>query len=166
MTTVATDRAVATLPVALQSLVRDAIGLTREARFGEPEAQAFHAADVLDRVLEMEWHARSARFTLADALGDDTDVGQLDICHGGFYQDLQRDVLAAAGLMDRTAPPETALPDASAPDATPPSGSYERGGHGAVSADSPLAGGAAAEDGTVLDDGATVARLERRELGS
>ena len=166
MATVATDRAVATLPVALQSLVRDALGLTREARFGEPEAQAFHAADVLDRVLEMEWHARSARFTLADALGDDTDVGQLDICHGGFYQDLQRDVLAAAGLMDRPAPPETALPDASAPDATPPSGSYERGGHGAVSADSPLAGGAAAEDGTVLDDGATVARLERRELGS
>ena len=188
MATVATDRAVAALPVDLQSLVRDALGLTREARFSEPEAQAFHAADVLDRVLEMDWHARSARFTLDDALGSDTDAGQLDVCHGGFYQDLQRDVLEAAGLTDRPAHAEQdragssplpqgegdghparstePLPNASAPAATPPSGSYERGGHGAVAADSPLAGGAGAEDGQTLDDGTTVAHLERRELGS
>ncbi|MDT0631509.1 hypothetical protein [Rubrivirga litoralis] len=207
MATVATDRAVATLPVELQSLVRDALGLTREARFAEPEAQGFHAADALDRVLEMDWHARTARFTLDDALGSDTAAGQLDVCHGGFYQDLQRDVLRAAGLFafDRPAhgegeggagrgtdadperggrsvtplpasprrgeendPSETdhpALPDAPAP-ATPPSGSYERGGHGAVAADSPLAGGPGAEDGEVLRDGTTVAHLERRELGS
>lgn len=46
-----------------------------------------------------------------------------------------------------------------------PSGSYERGGHGAVPADSPLAGGPGAEDGRTLPDGAEVARLDRRELG-
>ncbi|MDT7855508.1 HD domain-containing protein [Rubrivirga sp. S365] len=194
MATVATDRAVATLPVELQSLVRDALGLTREARFAEPEAQAFHAADALDRVLEMDWHARTARFTLDDALGSDTAAGQLDVCHGGFYQDLQRDVLRAAGLFafdhpargeggavgsssplpasprrgEESDPSEAdrpALPDTPAP-ATPPSGSYERGGHGAVAADSPLAGGPGAEDGEVLRDGTTVAHLERRELGS
>ena len=184
MMTVATDRALATLPEALRPVVRDAVSLTREARFSEPEAQAFHAADVLDRVLEMDWHARSARFTLDDALGSDTAAGQLDVCHGGFYQDLQRDVLAAAGLMDHPAQgvggvgsergegdghparsPEP-LPDVSAPAATPPSGSYERGGHGAVASDSPLAGGAGAEDERTLDDGTTVVHLERRELGS
>ena len=159
MAAVATDRAVATLPTPLHPPVRDALALTQEGRFAEPDAQAFHAADVLDRVLEMEWHARSAQFTLADALGPDTEAGQLDICHGGFYQDLQRDVLREAGLWDA----EHAAPQRAA---TPPSGSYERGGHGAVSAESPLAGGAGAEDGEVLGDGATVARLERRALGS
>ena len=183
MATVATDRAVATLPAELQPLVHDALGLTREGRFAEPEARAFHAADVLDRVLEMDWHARSARFVLDDALGDDTAAGQLDVCHGGFYQDLQRDVLRAARLLDadrpahaaggvgseqneQTSPTTSHLPDASDPDATPPSGSYERGGHGAVAATSPLAGGAGAEDGRALDDGTTVVHLERRELGS
>ena len=177
MAAVATDRAVATLPDALRPVVRDAISLTREARFFEPEAQAFHAADVLDRVLEMEWHARSARFTLDDALGPDTEAGQLDICHGGFYQDLQRDVLRDAGLWNAAhpAPPGDSgvawierdpAPGTEADQTTSPSGSYARGGHGAVSAESPLAGGAGAEDGEVLGDGATVARLERRALGS
>ena len=47
-----------------------------------------------------------------------------------------------------------------------PSGSYERGGHGAVPADSPLAQGAGAEDGRQNADGSEVAHLERRELGS
>ena len=47
-----------------------------------------------------------------------------------------------------------------------PSGSYERGGHGAVPADSPLAGGPAAEDGQKTKDGGEIAHLERRELGS
>ena len=174
----ATDRAVATLPEALRGPVHDAIALTREDRFGEPEARAFHAADVLDRVLEMDWHARSARFTLDDALGSDTTAGQLDICHGGFYQDLQRDVLRDAGLWDaaRPAPPGDSgvvwierdpAPGTEADQTASPSGSYERGGHGAVPSASPLAGGAGAEDGAeVGDEGATVARLDRRELGS
>jgi 5'-deoxynucleotidase YfbR-like HD superfamily hydrolase len=160
---VAQSRALATLPEALQPTVRDALDLTTENRFGEPEAQAFHAADVLDRVLEMAWHERSARFRLGDALGSDTAAGQLDICHGGFYQDFQQRVLRDAGLMSD----ETRRPDDSAFDRdNQPSGSYERGGHGAVPAASPEAQGPGAEDGRELDDGAHVAHLERRELGS
>ena len=65
------------------------------------------------------------------------------------------------------------MPDPTPDDATSdidrdgsPSGSYEAGGHGAVPPDSPLAGGPAEEDGKTLDDGTTVAHLERRELGS
>ena len=171
MAAAATDRALAQLPAALAEATRGALALTTEARFGEPEAQAFHAADVLDRVLEMAWHERAARFRLADALGSDTDAGQLDVCHGGFYQDLQRRVLRDAGLVTDG----TTLPDdrpAGDGDGAPfdrrrqPSGSYERGGHGAVPAASPLAAGPGAEDGRVLDDGAEVAHLERRELGS
>lgn len=60
----------------------------------------------------------------------------------------------------------TAPSDESADRDDAPSGSYEAGGHGAVPPDSPLADGPAAEDGKELPDGATVARLERRELGS
>ncbi len=163
MTTAATDRAVETLPEALRPAVRDALALTTEARFDEPEARAFHAADVLDRVLEMAWHERSASFHLADALGSDTDAGQLDICHGGFYQDVQQHVLRDAGLTGGETPPSG---DAPFDRDDQPSGSYERGGHGAVPAASPLAGGAGAEDGRVLDDGTEIAHLERRELGS
>lgn len=170
MAAAATERALALLPAGLQARVRDAIGRTREERFGEPAARAFHAADVLDRVLEMEWHERSARFRLADALGEDTAAGQLNICHAGFYQSFQRSVLYSAGLMSDTTDP---TPDADAPDSgdafprdRQPSGSYERGGHGAVPADSPEAQGPGAEDDRTLADGATVAHLERRELGS
>ncbi len=156
MATAATERAVGTLPPALRPAVRDALSLTTEGRFGEPEAQAFHAADVLDRVLEMAWHERSARFRLSDALGADTEAGQLDVCHGGFYQGLQRRVLRAAGV----------LQDGMADRDDRPSGSYERGGHGAVPAASPLAGGPGGEDGRTFRDGTEVAHLERRELGS
>ena len=160
---VAQDRALATLPDRLRPVVSEALTLTTEARFGEPEARAFHAADVLDRVLEMAWHERSARFRLADALGSDTAAGQLDVCHGGFYQDFQQRVLRDAGLMSD----ETNETGESAFDRDrQPSGSYERGGHGAVPAASPEAQGPGAEDGRELDDGAHVAHLERRELGS
>ena len=68
--------------------------------------------------------------------------------------------------------PDHPTPPDSTPDDEPfdrdnrPSGSYERGGHGAVPAASPLAGGPGAEDGRQRPDGSEVARLERRELGS
>ena len=91
------ERALATLPDALGAVVRDALLATHADAFETPDARAFHAADVLDRVLEMAWHERAARFRLADALGDGPD--HLDICHAGFYQSFQRDVLASAGLV-------------------------------------------------------------------
>lgn len=162
MARAASDRALNELPPGLRDVVRGALELATEAAFAEPEARAFHAADALDRVLEMAWHERTARFRLEDALGQDVAAGQLNICHGGFYQDFQRDVLRDAGLWT------DGLADEDGPSgrAPRPSGSYERGGHGAVPAASPEAQGAGAEDGRQLADGATVARLERRELGS
>ncbi len=160
----ATERALNDLPDALAERVRGALATTDRDRFETAEAQAFHAADVLDRVLEMEWHETAARFRLADALGRDTDAGQLDICHPGFYQSFQQDVLRRAGVWDAdgSSPAET---DRQRGEASP-SGSYEAGGHGAVPAESPLAGGPGGEDGRVLDDGTEIAHLERRELGS
>ena len=104
--TMATERALAGVPDALVPAVRDALATTAEAAFATPEARAFHAADVLDRVGEMAWHARAARFRLADALGD--GPGQLGVCHTGFYQTFQQGVLAAAGLW----PPDAAGVDA------------------------------------------------------
>ena len=169
----ATERALGALPDALAETVRRSLATTRRERFETPEAQAFHAADVLDRVLEMEWHASAARFRLADALG--ASAGQLDVCHPGFYQSFQQDVLRRAGVWDAAAhapdalrqPPEDRSPEGESFDrADSPSGNYEAGGHGAVPAASPLAGGPGGEDGRPLADGAEIAHLERRELGS
>ncbi|MEM0961846.1 MAG: HD domain-containing protein [Bacteroidota bacterium] len=94
----ATEGALSDLNDGLRQRTEEALATTHADQFETPEARAFHAADVLDRVLEMEWHETSARFQLADALGRNTDAGQLDICHDGFYQTFQQDVLARAGV--------------------------------------------------------------------
>ena len=86
----ATQQAVQQLPVALQQVVAAALERTRA--LAEPASRAFHAADVLDRVLEMAWHDQNAQFRLHQALGD------LDIVHAGFTQQFHQQVLAAAGL--------------------------------------------------------------------
>ena len=70
--------------------VRTALAFTK--RTDAPESRCFHAADVFDRVLEMDWFARSAAFTLADAV-----VG-LDIVHVAPEQAFQRDALAESGI--------------------------------------------------------------------
>jgi hypothetical protein len=90
----ATDQALQQLPSALRIVVTAALDRTRT--LDEPAAQAFHAADVLDRVLEMAWHDQSAQFRLHQALGD------LDIVHAGFTQQFHQQVLAAAGLRAST----------------------------------------------------------------
>ena len=56
------------------------------------EARAFHAADVLDRVLQMAQYARAAAFELSQALDD------LDLVHPGPLQSFQLEVLSGAGL--------------------------------------------------------------------
>ena len=61
-------------------------------RSDTPESKAFQTADSLDRVLEMEWHARSAAFTLSVALDE------MDIIHPGPVQAFQQDVMRAAGF--------------------------------------------------------------------
>ena len=77
------------LPAALRGPVRDSLEAVYRADY--PEARAFQAADSLDRVLEMEWHARSAAFTLEVALGD------MDIIHPGPVQAFQLEVMRAVG---------------------------------------------------------------------
>ena len=81
--------ALAELPAFLHAPVRRSLGCVYRADY--PEACAFQAADALDRVLEMEWHARSAAFTLDVALGD------MDIIHPGPVQAFQQEIMRAAG---------------------------------------------------------------------
>ena len=88
------SQAIAELPPSLHQPVRDAISVVYRA--DTPEAKAFQTADVLDRVLEMEWHANSAAFTLSIALED------MDIVHPGPVQVFQQSIMRQAGLM----PPE------------------------------------------------------------
>ena len=84
-------KAIAELPEALHQPVRDAISVVYTA--DTPEAKTFQTADVLDRVLEMEWHANSAAFTLSVALED------MDIVHPGPVQAFQQEIMRQAGLM-------------------------------------------------------------------
>lgn len=58
-----------------------------------PLAQAFHAADTIDRVLQMEHYERSARFRVSQALDD------LNLVHESPVQAFQRDVLESVGLI-------------------------------------------------------------------
>ena len=83
-------RALQELPAFLHEPIRHC--LTAVYRADTPEARAFQAADSVDRVLEMEWHARSAAFTLATALGE------MDIIHPGPVQAFQLEVMRALGL--------------------------------------------------------------------
>lgn len=85
-----TTRALGQLAPAVRAEVERALALV--PRVDLPEARAFHAADVLDRVLEMEWHARTAAFTLDHALGE------LEIVHAGHTQRFEQGVVRAAGL--------------------------------------------------------------------
>ena len=61
-------------------------------RTDAPEAKAFQAADVLDRILEQRHHARKAAFTLEDALGE------MDLVHEGPTQAFHLEVLDGSGL--------------------------------------------------------------------
>ena len=78
------------LPAFLHEPVRRS--LTAVYRADTPDARAFQAADSVDRVLEMEWHARSAAFTL------DVALGEMDIIHPGPVQAFQLEVMRALRL--------------------------------------------------------------------
>ncbi len=84
------ERELAALPPELAGRVREVLALRPGADVAE--ARAFHAADVLDRVLQVHHHARAAAFTASQALDD------LDLVHAGPVQAYHLDVLAAAGL--------------------------------------------------------------------
>ena len=81
--------AMAELPAALHGPVHGSLEAVYRADY--PEARSFQAADSLDRVLEMEWHARSANFTLEVALSE------MDIIHPGPVQAFQSEVMRSVG---------------------------------------------------------------------
>ena len=83
-------RAMAELPAPLAGSVAEALELLPHAE--TPEARAFHAADVLDRVLQMDQYARVAAFELRQALDE------LDLVHPGPLQAFQLRVLDDSGL--------------------------------------------------------------------
>jgi 5'-deoxynucleotidase YfbR-like HD superfamily hydrolase len=85
-----TEEVLGTLPAGPAARIREARGVLPHT--DTPEARAFHAADVLDRVLEMDAHARTAGFTLRQALVD------LELIHAGPMQDYENAVLRAAGI--------------------------------------------------------------------
>lgn len=83
--------AIEELPERMHAPVRAALDLV--FRQDTPEARAFQAADVCDRVLEMRWHAQSAAFTL------DVALDEMDVVHPGPVQAFQLEVMRGLGLM-------------------------------------------------------------------
>jgi 5'-deoxynucleotidase YfbR-like HD superfamily hydrolase len=86
-----TERALASLPADLAARVRAVLGARADA--DTPLGATFHAADVLDRVLQTHHHARAAAFTVREALVD------LELVHDSPVQSHQNAVLDAAGLL-------------------------------------------------------------------
>ena len=83
-------RELATLPEKLAAPVRDALDQIRDA--STPVGRAFHAADVMDRVLEMRHFAEVAAFTVDQALDE------MELVHAGPVQAFHQAVLTEAGL--------------------------------------------------------------------
>lgn len=83
-----TDAELARLPHELGTRLAGLLTLREHA--GTPVARAFHAADVLDRVLQVHHHARAAAFVATQALED------LDLVHVCPVSDFQQAVLAVA----------------------------------------------------------------------
>jgi len=84
------QRELAALPCPLAERLREVLLLRADAV--APASQAFHAADVLDRVLQVHHHARAAAFTATQALDD------LELVHAGPVQAFHLEVLAGAQL--------------------------------------------------------------------
>ena len=80
----------ATLPEDLRRATAAALETIPDA--STAEGRAFHAADVIDRVLQMRHYDQVARFTIDQALDD------MDLVHAGPTQAFHMDVLRDAGL--------------------------------------------------------------------
>lgn len=83
-------RELATLPEPLRGTVAAALAHIPDA--STFAGQAFHAADVVDRVLQMRHYDQVARFTVDQALDD------MDLVHAGLTQAFHHAVLQDAGL--------------------------------------------------------------------
>ncbi len=86
----AREAVMVSLAPALQAPIRAA--LASIGGDATPEAQAFHVADVLDRVLEIEQHLRAARLILDEVLGP------YALVHDGPVRDFHSLILREAGL--------------------------------------------------------------------
>ena len=86
----AREIALAQLPPALQAQVREAIASIADD--ASAEARAFHAGDVIDRVLEIEQHLATASVTMGRVLDD------YGLVHDGPVKPFHDRVLAAVGL--------------------------------------------------------------------
>ena len=86
----ASERALATLPRGVASEVRQARRILDDAETAE--GRAFHAADTLDRVWQIEQHLRPGRMTMDVVLND------MALVHDGPVKPFQARVLAAAGI--------------------------------------------------------------------
>ncbi len=82
------ERALEAMPKGLHDPIRSALAHTEHV--DSPEARTFHAADALDRVLEIAWHAQTADFSL------DVALDEYNLVHEGFAQDWQQRVLDAS----------------------------------------------------------------------
>jgi 5'-deoxynucleotidase YfbR-like HD superfamily hydrolase len=87
----ATEAALADLPPAVVALVRQARRILSDA--ATPEGRAFHAADTLDRVLQVEQHLRAGQATLRFVLDD------MELVHAGPVKPFQDRVLRDVGLL-------------------------------------------------------------------
>ena len=83
-------RELATLPAPLSEVIAAALAAIPDA--STAVGRAFHAADVIDRVLQMRHYDQVARFTVDQALDD------MDLVHAGPTQSFHQAVLRDAGL--------------------------------------------------------------------
>ena len=97
LTQAAFHEALHQLDTPLRERVRGVLAYTRQT--DPPLSRCFHGADALDRVLEMAWHDRAARFRLGQAMTE------LNIVHEAPEQAWQRRVLGATGVWDRWGDP-------------------------------------------------------------
>jgi hypothetical protein len=86
-----TEEIMATLPDHLARACGQARQILPDAEM--PEAKAFHSADVIDRVLQMDQYARVASFELRHA------VEEMELVHAGPLQDFQTGLLRTVGLI-------------------------------------------------------------------
>lgn len=87
----ATERALRELPPDLQAEVVSARRILTDA--DTPNGRAFHAADVLDRVLEIEQHLRVGQLTMG------TVLGEMGLVHDGPVKPFHDAVLLEFGLL-------------------------------------------------------------------
>lgn len=85
------ENCVQELPENLREKVRQTFALTQDANTSE--SKTFHAADVIDRVLQMRHHADANRFSLEFALDE------MDLVHAGAIQAFHYEILREAGLI-------------------------------------------------------------------